>query len=64
MRKSSAVCLSIIAISLMGCASNWNTECAWTSQVLPIKPSRSDVMTPGTERQILAANEAHKANCK
>lgn len=65
MTRFSAVCASIIVTSLLaGCAQQWNTECAWTQQVLPIKPSRADVLTDGTARQILAANEAREANCK
>jgi hypothetical protein len=54
--------IGLIAISTSGCATNpiFKDDCDWAK---PIRPSRSDVLTDGTKRQILAHNEAGQKLC-
>lgn len=65
MRKFLAVLTVGIAISGCSTTPSWmKVNCGWLDQVAPIKPSRQDVLTRGTQEQIVALNEAHEANCK
>lgn len=51
-------------MSISGCATNGrviDTACSW---VRPIMISREDVLTEGTERQILMLNEEWELVCK
>lgn len=52
----------LIGVSISGCATNpiFKDDCDWAQ---PILPSRSDVLTPETKRQILAHNEAGEKLC-
>lgn len=43
---------------MAGCATT--SDCDWAA---PILPSRADVLTPGTARQILAHNETGARVC-
>lgn len=53
-----------IAISLGGC-DKVALQCPeWVKKTMPIKPSRQDNLTPGTQNQIIAANENWEANCR
>ena len=52
--------LAWLAVSLAGCGIKIGTECDWAE---PIRPSRADILTPGTQRQILAHNETGSKLC-
>lgn len=54
--------LALTAALTSGCATNpaFKSDCDWTK---PIKPSRADVLSDGTKRQILAHNEAGEKLC-
>lgn len=52
--------LAWLAVSLAGCGIKIGTECDWAA---PIRPSRSDQLTPDTQRQILAHNETGAKLC-
>lgn len=54
--------LALTAALTAGCATNpvFKDDCDW---VKPILPSRADVLTPETKRQILAHNEAGEKLC-
>lgn len=54
--------LTCIAILTAGCATDSRpTECFWAE---PIRPSRADVLTDGTARQILTHNETWERLCQ
>jgi len=54
-----------IAISLLAGCETIPTPCpTWVKSVLPVKPSRKDKLTRGTENQIRTANESWEAHCK
>lgn len=56
------VLISMIAL-IAGCGTSrsvWDSDCAWAE---PIRPSRSDVLTDGTLRQIVAHNEVGARLC-
>jgi hypothetical protein len=63
-RKSIAALSVGIAISLTGCESIPSPCPGWVKETLPIKPSRSDKLTRGTQNQIVTANESWEAHCK
>lgn len=51
-----------VAVSTAGCATDSRPlECVW---VEPIRPSRADVLTDGTARQILVHNETWERLCQ
>jgi hypothetical protein len=52
----------LIGVSIGGCATSpiFKDDCDWAR---PILPSRSDVLTPETKRQILAHNQAGEKLC-
>lgn len=52
--------LAWLAVSLAGCGIKIGTECDWAA---PIRPSRADILTLGTQRQILAHNETGSKLC-
>lgn len=54
--------LALTTALMGGCATNpaFKDDCDWSK---PIRPSRADVLTDGTKRQILAHNEAGKKLC-
>ena len=49
-----------LAVSLAGCGISFGADCDWAA---PIRPSRADQLTPGTQRQILAHNETGSKLC-
>ena len=54
------VMLAWLAVSLAGCGIRVTAECDWAE---PIRPSRADILTPDTQRQILAHNEVGAKLC-
>ena len=55
----------IVGIAISGCTPAWmKVNCGWLDQVAPIKPSRADKLTRGTQEQIVALNESWEANCR
>lgn len=52
--------LACLAGSLAGCGMSMTAECDWA---VPIRPSRADILTPDTQRQILAHNEVGAKLC-
>ena len=52
--------LACLAGSLAGCGIKIGVDCDWAE---PIRPSRADHLTPGTQRQILAHNETGEKLC-
>lgn len=58
-RHSSLIAISLLMIS--GCAQFSATECVWTRE---IRPSKDDVLTRGTQEQILAHNLSRQDNCR
>lgn len=52
--------LVLPAAFLAGCGISVTAECDWAE---PIRPSRADDLTPGTQRQILAHNETGAKLC-
>jgi len=64
MKKSISVLAVGIAISLSGCESIPSPCPTWVKESLPIKPSKRDVLTRGTQEQIVVANESWEEHCK
>lgn len=56
--------LVALPLALTGC-DKVALQCPeWVQKTLPIKPSRSDKLTLGTQDQILGANESWEQHCK
>lgn len=61
---SRLIALALLAVSVTGCE-HVALKCPkWIERVLPINPSRKDVLTRGTQDQIVTANESWEANCR
>jgi hypothetical protein len=54
----------VVGIAISGCESLPGVCPKWVADTLPIKPSRKDVLTRGTQDQIVVANESWEAHCK
>lgn len=63
-KKFASALILGIGISVSGCE-HIALDCPkWVQDTLPIMPSRGDVLTRGTQDQIVTTNEAYQANCK
>lgn len=65
MRRGETLIAVMMMLFATGCATGTatryvDTSCAW---VEPIRPSKYDVLTDGTARQILNHNESWRAVC-
>lgn len=56
--------LALLAIGMTGCEPIALKCPEWIQKTLPIKPSRNDTLSRGTQDQIVIANESWEANCK
>lgn len=63
-KELSLIALLVVAVAVSGCETVALKCPGWVQQTLPIKPSRKDVLTRGTQDQIVTANESLEANCK
>lgn len=63
-QRLSFLVLVALPLTLTGCETVALKCPGWVQSTLPIKPSRSDRLTPGTRDQILGANESWEAHCK
>lgn len=62
--RLTAAALLVVAVAVSGCETVALKCPGWVKSTLPIKPSRQDQLTRGTQDQIVAANESWEAHCR
>ena len=62
MKSTKLLMIALTAALTAGCATDpaFRDDCDWAK---PIQPSKADVLTPDTKRQILAHNQAGAKLC-
>lgn len=64
-QRLTVLALLTIAVAVSGCTDRVALKCPkWLERTMPIKPSRADVLTRGTQDQIVTANESWQEHCK